>query len=102
MDAGAWGLLALLGLKALLVLGGYLTNGQSFPRPLDRETETLYLRRMQEGDEEARNLQVEHNPRLDAHIAKQFDKNGEDTDNLIFIGNVSQIKADGTVKMEEA
>lgn len=96
MDAGAWGLLALLGLKALLVLGGYLTNGKSFPRPLDRETEALYLRRLQEGDEEARNLLVEHNLRLVAHIVKKFDNTGEDTDDLISIGTIGLIKAVNT------
>lgn len=101
MDAGAWGLLALLGLKALLVLGGYLTNGQSFPRPLDRETEARYLRRMKEGDEEARNLLVEHNLRLVAHIVKKFDNTGEDTDDLISIGTIGLIKGIGTFNMDK-
>ncbi|MEX2356525.1 MAG: RNA polymerase sporulation sigma factor SigK [Thermaerobacterales bacterium] len=96
MDAGLWALIGLAVLRALLVLGGYLTNGKSFPQPLDRKRETYYLTRLQEGDSQARNILIERNLRLVAHIVKKFDNTGEDTDDLISIGTIGLIKGVNT------
>lgn len=57
-----------------LVLNGLffslrLSGGGSFPRPLKAAEEQEYLERCAQGDLEARNLLVEHNLRLVAHIA---------------------------------
>ena len=64
----AWLLLALNGIFFALRLAG---NTGSFPRALKREEETEYLKRMAEGDEEARGKLIEHNLRLVAHIIKK-------------------------------
>ncbi len=48
---------------------------------------------MQEGDEEARDLLIEHNLRLVAHIVKKFENTREDTEDLISIGTIGLIKA---------
>jgi len=64
----AWLLLALNGVFFALRLSG---NTGSFPRALKREEEAEYLRRMAEGDEEARGKLIEHNLRLVAHIIKK-------------------------------
>ena len=61
-------LLALNGVFFALRLSG---NTGSFPRALKREEETEYLKRMAEGDEEARGKLIEHNLRLVAHIIKK-------------------------------
>lgn len=61
----AWLLLTLNGLFFTLRLSG---GGGSFPRPLKREEEEEYLKRMAEGDPEARSALIEHNLRLVAHI----------------------------------
>ena len=57
---------------AWLALGGMLCSLQlsagSFPRPLRPEEEKMYLERAAEGDLEARNILIERNLRLVAHI----------------------------------
>lgn len=64
----AWLLLMLNGLFFTLRLAG---NTGSFPRALSREEEMEYLRRMADGDDDARDKLIEHNLRLVAHIIKK-------------------------------
>nr|WP_202080148.1 RNA polymerase sporulation sigma factor SigK [Caldalkalibacillus salinus] len=78
-------------LKELMVFVSYVKNN-AFPQPLSDEEEDSYLARLQEGDEEARNLLIEHNLRLVAHIVKKFENTGEDTEDLISIGTIGLIK----------
>lgn len=73
----------------------YLSNS-AFPQPLSEEEEAKYLERMAKGNEEARNILIEHNLRLVAHITKKFDNTGEDMDDLISIGTIGLIKAINT------
>lgn len=73
----------------------YLSNS-AFPQPLSEEEEANYLERMAKGNEEARNILIEHNLRLVAHITKKFDNTGEDMDDLISIGTIGLIKAINT------
>ena len=47
------------------------TSTGSFPKPLSAEEEKKYLDLWQQGDEEARNVLIEHNLRLVAHIVKK-------------------------------
>lgn len=62
---------AMLLLKSSLFLSLHLTgNIGSFPKPLSAEEEQLYLARYAQGDLEARNILIEHNMRLVAHIIK--------------------------------
>ncbi len=63
----------------------------SFPKPLTEAEELSYLVRMKNGDEEARNILVEHNLRLVAHIVKKYGDAGEN-DDLISIGTIGLIK----------
>ena len=79
-------------IKEITVLIGYVKNN-AFPQPLNAKEEKLYLERMVNGDEEARNLLIEHNLRLVAHIVKKFDNTGEDSEDLISIGTIGLIKA---------
>ena len=59
-----------------LVLSGLLYSLQlssgSFPKPLTQQEEQYYLQRVSEGDMEARNILVERNLRLVAHIMKKY------------------------------
>jgi len=82
-------------LKGLVFLTAYISNNV-FPQPLSEEDEALYLHRLEQGDEEARNILIEHNLRLVAHIIKKFDATGEDPDDLISIGTIGLIKAINT------
>lgn len=79
-------------IKELTLLVSYVRNN-AFPQPLTEEEESLYLGRMAEGDARARNLLIEHNLRLVAHIVKKFDNTGEDMEDLISIGTIGLIKA---------
>ncbi|NLZ92898.1 MAG: RNA polymerase subunit sigma-70, partial [Firmicutes bacterium] len=63
-----WGaMLAFALIKGLSIMLGYVSNN-AFPRKLSEEEEAEYIRRYELGDEEARNVLIEHNLRLVAHI----------------------------------
>ncbi|MFD2612641.1 RNA polymerase sporulation sigma factor SigK [Paenibacillus gansuensis] len=79
-------------LKQMTLLVSYVKNN-AFPQPLSEEDELKHLRRMAEGNPVSRNLLVEHNLRLVAHIVKKFDNTGEDLEDLISIGTIGLIKA---------
>ncbi|WP_243386245.1 RNA polymerase sporulation sigma factor SigK [Bacillus kexueae] len=79
-------------MKELLFLVSYVKNN-AFPQPLSSSDEKKYLRLMAEGNEEARNILIEHNLRLVAHIVKKFENTGEDSEDLISIGTIGLIKA---------
>lgn len=89
-----------------LVLNGLffslrLSGGGSFPRPLKAAEEQEYLERCAQGDLEARNLLVEHNLRLVAHIAKKYYAQTGDQDDLISIGTIGLIKGISTFKPDK-
>jgi RNA polymerase sporulation-specific sigma factor len=64
----------------------------SFPKPLTREEERQYLARSAAGDLEARNILIERNLRLVAHIMKKYYAQGGDQEDLISIGTIGLIK----------
>ena len=68
---------------------------ETFREPLTKEEESLFLDRLKSGDIEARNMLVEHNLRLVAHIAKKYSQ-GAYCDDLISIGTIGLIKAVNT------
>ena len=72
-----------------------------FKKPLSPEEEKEYLARYKEGDMEARNLLIEHNLRLVAHVAKKYQSPEHDTDDLISIGIIGLIKAVMTFDSEK-
>jgi len=57
-------------LNNIFFLLGYISNVNSFPQPLSPEEEQHYLDLLKKGDEEARNILIERNLRLVAHIVK--------------------------------
>lgn len=63
-----------------------------FPEPLTKEEETDALNRLANGDEEARNLLIERNLRLVAHVAKKYTNTKADQEDLISIGTIGLIK----------
>lgn len=78
-------------IKDMLFFTGSYSN-QVFPEPLESKEEEEMITRMLNGDKNARNILIEHNLRLVAHIVKKFDKNSNDTDDLISIGTIGLIK----------
>ena len=84
---------ALLLLRSSLFLSLHLTgNIGSFPKPLSAEEEKRYLERYAQGDMEARNILIEHNLRLVAHIIKKYYAQTSDQEDLISIGTIGLIK----------
>ncbi|KUK32265.1 MAG: RNA polymerase, sigma 28 subunit, FliA/WhiG subfamily [Thermoanaerobacterales bacterium 50_218] len=82
-------------LSTLFFVFGFICNN-AFPQPLSEDEEAYYLQRLEEGDEEARNILIEHNLRLVAHIIKKFDLTPEEQEDLISIGTIGLIKAINT------
>ena len=73
-----------------------ISGGGSFPKPLTAEEERIYLKRSAEGDLEARNILIERNLRLVAHIMKKYYSQSADQEDLISIGTIGLIKAIST------
>ena len=80
-------------------MGSY--SNEVFPEPLSNEEEEECIRRMKEGDENARGKLIEHNLRLVAHIVKKFESNNQDVDDLIGIGTVGLIKGIDTYSIDK-
>ena len=74
---------------------------KTFLIPLNAEEEIYYLKKMKEGDLEAKYILIERNLRLVAHIAKKYQSAEEDTEDLISIGTIGLIKAVSTFKYEK-
>ena len=72
-----------------------------FPDPLTDEEEEKHLKLMKEGNKESRNILIEHNLRLVAHIVKKFDHNTADQDDLISIGIIGLIKGIDTYEINK-
>ena len=88
---------ALLLLCNSLFLSLHLSGSAgSFPKPLPPEKERECLERCAAGDLEARNLLVEHNLRLVAHIIKKYYTQSGDQEDLISIGTIGLIKGIST------
>lgn len=69
---------------------------QTFQKPLSAEEESYYLNRSRQGDLRARNLLVERNLRLVAHIVKKYNSHERDMEDLISTGTIGLIKAINT------
>lgn len=79
-------------LKECIFLVGYISSSNLFPEPLSYEEEQKYLFQFSQGNEEARNILIERNLRLVAHICKKYNSSNVDNDDLISIGTIGLIK----------
>ncbi|MFQ9715407.1 MAG: RNA polymerase sporulation sigma factor SigK [Blautia sp.] len=69
---------------------------KTFQKPLTVEEERVYLKKFQEGDSQAKDVLIERNLRLVAHVVKKYQGLEEDLDDLISIGTIGLIKAVST------
>ena len=69
---------------------------KTFPKPLSPEEEKHYLQKYKEGDVDARNILIERNLRLVAHVARKYQGTENDQDDLISVGIIGLIKAVST------
>ena len=86
--AGFWGFLS----SAVFAIG-YISGGNLFPEPLSSEEEKICLQKLKQGDDEARNILIERNLRLVAHVAKKYANTNVEQDDLISIGTIGLMKA---------
>ena len=73
----------------------------SFPEPLSSEEEYKYLQKFKNGDEGARNILIEKNLRLVAHVCKKYSNSNVDQDDLISIGTIGLIKGINSFNVEK-
>lgn len=79
-------------LKSAIFLVGYISNNSLFPEPLSSNEEQYYLNLLSEGNEEAKNILIERNLRLVAHVCKKYNSTNIELDDLISIGTIGLIK----------
>ncbi|MDD6826772.1 MAG: RNA polymerase sporulation sigma factor SigK [Oscillospiraceae bacterium] len=89
-------------MKSLLFFALHVENINAFPKPLSKSDEEKYFRLMnEENNKEARNILIEHNLRLVAHIIKKYYSKSRDQEELISIGTIGLIKAVSTFNCEK-
>lgn len=88
-------------LKSAVFVIGYIQGGNLFPEPLTQEEEKNCLEQMKKGDEEARNILIERNLRLVAHVAKKYSTTKVEQDDLISIGTIGLIKGINSFSIEK-
>lgn len=86
-----WGILAIVAANVWF-FAGYMGKGNSFKKPLSAADEKMYLDKMKSGDTDAKNILIERNMRLVAHIVKKYSGSGHENDDLISIGTIGLIK----------
>ena len=69
---------------------------KTFPKPLTASEEREYLLRLQSGDREAKDILIERNMRLVAHVVKKYQYTDHDMEDLISVGTIGLIKAVNT------
>ena len=70
----------------------FVSSIQGFPKPLTKEEEAVWVEKLVKGDKKAREILINHNLRLVAHIVKKY-SNSLDADDLISVGTIGLIKA---------
>ena len=79
-------------ISSVTLLLSYISGKSSFPKPLSAKDEQFYIERYKNGDMAARDVLIEHNLRLVAHIAKKYSNSSEDNEDIISIGTIGLIK----------
>jgi len=74
---------------------------KTFPKPLSAREEKEYLERCNEGDQLARDVLIERNMRLVAHVVKKYQSPDYDTEDLLSVGTIGLIKAVNTFKVDK-
>ena len=75
---------------------------KTFQKPLTPEEESRYLQEYKQGSLEAKNILIERNLRLVAHIVKKYQGAPEELDDLISIGTIGLIKAVNSFKLDKS
>lgn len=76
----------------------YFTNGEALPNALNEDEERELVDRLMQGDEEAKSVLIERNIRLVIYVAKKFENNGIEMEDVVSIGSIGLIKAINSFK----
>lgn len=79
----------------------FVGSTDKLPPPLSKEEELSYVIKSKNGDENARNILIEHNLRLVVFLAKKYENTGYDLDDLVSIGSIGLIKGINTYKPDK-
>ncbi|MBS7359308.1 MAG: RNA polymerase sporulation sigma factor SigK [Oscillospiraceae bacterium] len=85
----------------LLLFILHVTDTDNFPKPLSKKEEEKVLKRLSDGDEAAKQILIERNLRLVAHIVKKYYANFDEQDDLISIGTIGLIKGVNSFNVEK-
>ena len=88
-------------LKTAILFLGYISNSNLFPEPLTKEEEAKYLEKYMQGDIDSRNILIERNLRLVAHVCKKYNLPNIDNEDLISIGTIGLIKGINTFNLSK-
>ncbi len=87
-------------MSKLMFFHGYVNEYNGFPRPLSKEDEEKYIDAMAAGDKHAREMLINHNMRLVAHVAKKYTGAAE-ADEMLSVGSIGLIKAVDSFKKDK-
>ncbi len=79
----------------------FIGSSDKLPPPLSKEEEFNYLIKAKKGDEEAKNVLIEHNLRLVVFLAKKYENTGYEIEDLVSIGTIGLIKGINTYKLSK-
>ena len=79
----------------------YVGNLDNLPAPLSKEEEILYIKKAEEGDNNAKEKLIEHNLRLVVFLAKKYENTNIDLEDLVSIGTIGLIKGVNTYRLDK-
>ena len=79
----------------------YINGSENLPPPLTKQEEDKYVNDYLNGDIRGRNKLIEHNLRLVVYVAKRYDNDLTNLEDLISIGTIGLIKAINTFKLDK-
>ncbi|MBR1983353.1 MAG: RNA polymerase sporulation sigma factor SigE [Clostridia bacterium] len=79
----------------------YINGGEVLPSPYSPEEEAELLEKLSHGEDNVRDLLIEHNLRLVVYIARRFENTGVDLDDLVSVGTIGLIKAVNSFNAEK-
>lgn len=82
----------MLFMNKILMFSSYINTASGFPKPLTLKEEQEYFKKFKAGDNSAKDILINHNLRLVAHIVKKYSGAGE-ADDLLSVGSIGLIKA---------
>ena len=89
----------MLFLQKIMFFTSYINTNSSFAKPLTADEELKYLKLVEAGDSNAKQVLIEHNLRLVAHVVKKYSQT-EEADDLISVGSLGLIKAINSYKTD--